>query len=269
MSGPSDVYSHGHHPSVLRAHRWRTAANSAGYLLPRLHPGDELLDIGCGPGTITCDLASEVSPGHVTGVDRVADVISQARAEARRQRVEHVTFLVGDIYDLQFENESFDVVHAHQVLQHLSDPVAGLREMKRVCRPGGLVAVRDADYAAMTWHPDDVGLTRWLDLYHQVARSNGGEPDAGRRLRSWGRQAGFSRVEPSASVWCFADSESLLWWSESWAERLRESDFGRQARDQGLVDSSELESLAQDWRAWGTQADAWFTVMHGEILCTP
>lgn len=69
-------------------------------------------------------------------------------------------------------------------------------------------------------------------------------------------------------MWCFADSEDLQWWSESWADRLTESDFGRQAREQGLAHSSELESLARAWRVWGTQADAWFAVLHGEILCT-
>ena len=61
----ADRYSHGHHESVLRSHRWRTAENSAGYLLPHLAPGQRLLDVGCGPGTITLDLAPLVAPGEV------------------------------------------------------------------------------------------------------------------------------------------------------------------------------------------------------------
>jgi len=72
---PDDVYTHGHHDSVLQSHRWRTAANSAGYLLPHLHPGDTLLDVGCGPGTITADLAAAVAPGRVVAIDRSADVL--------------------------------------------------------------------------------------------------------------------------------------------------------------------------------------------------
>src|SRR5271157_3369786 len=74
-----EVYTHGHHESVLRSHRWRTAENSAGYLLASLRPGLALLDIGCGPGTITFDLAALVAPGSVTGIDADAGVIAQAR----------------------------------------------------------------------------------------------------------------------------------------------------------------------------------------------
>jgi hypothetical protein len=142
-----------------------------------------------------------------------------------------------------------------------------LREMRRVCVPGGLVAVRDADYSAMTWHPPSAALTRWLQLYQQVARSNGGEPDAGRRLLGWAHAAGFSDVDSSASAWCFAGSADIAWWSDTWAERLSHSDFAQQAVEQGLSDRIELAQLAQGWRRWGKLSDAWFAVLHGEILC--
>ena len=148
-----DVYIHGHHESVLRSHQWRTAENSAAYLLPFLAPGATLLDIGCGPGTITVDLAERVAPGTVVGIDRAEDVLAVARASAAERGLHNVTFAVGDAYRLQFPDDSVDVVHAHQVLQHLTDPVAALTEMRRVGRPGGVVAVRDADYAATTWYP--------------------------------------------------------------------------------------------------------------------
>jgi ubiquinone/menaquinone biosynthesis C-methylase UbiE len=268
MSAARDVYSHGHHDSVLRSHRWRTAENSAGYLLPRLKPSDTLLDVGSGPGTITLDLASRLSEGRVIGLDSSPEVVAASRRLVTDDGAPRVEFAVGDVYALDFEADSFDVVHAHQVLQHLSDPVAALTEMRRVCRPGGLVAARDADYAAMTWHPGSPELTRWLDLYRTVARSNRAEPDAGRRLRSWALAAGFRSVEASASVWCFADEADVAWWSDSWAERVTESSFGRQALERGLADSAELTALAQGWRAWGQAPDAWFSVLHGEILCT-
>ena len=247
-----EVYSHGHHDSVLRSHRWRTAENSAAYLLPRLNPADRLLDVGIGPGTLTLDLARRLSQGWVVGIDSAAAAVAATTTLAASRCVRNLTLLVGDVYQLGFADTSFDVVHAHQLVQHLADPVAALREMRRVCRQGGLVAARDADYAAMTWHPPSAALTRWLQLYHDVARSNGGEPDAGRRLLGWAQAAGFSGVDSSASAWCFATPTDIAWWSDTWADRLSHSDFAHQAVERGLSDSAELTQLAEGWRRWGS-----------------
>ena len=262
-----EVYSHGHHDSVLRSHGWRTAENSAAYLLPRLNVSDRLLDVGIGPGTITLDFARRLSDGSVVGIDSAPAAVAATQTLAAAQGVGNLQLLVGDAYQLGFAEASFDVVHAHQLVQHLADPVTALREMRRVCVPGGLVAVRDADYSAMTWHPPSAELARWLQLYQQVARSNGGEPDAGRRLLGWARAAGFTEVDSSASAWCFARPADIAWWSDTWAERLSESDFAQQAVAQGLSDRRELAQLAEGWRRWGNFSDAWFAVLHGEILC--
>jgi ubiquinone/menaquinone biosynthesis C-methylase UbiE len=254
-------YTHGHQAPVLRSHRWRTAENSAAYLLPALRPGDRLLDVGCGPGTITLDLASRVAPGEVLGIDPSADVIAQASETATG----NVRFEVGDVYSLE---GTYDVVHAHQVLQHLPDPVGALAAMRRLTRPGGTVAVRDADYEAFTWYPADPRLDRWLSLYREVARRNSGEPDAGRYLVAWAHAAGFTDVRASAGAWCFADPEDRAWWSETWAVRSSDSTLSARAVELGLADQAELDDLAAAWRAWGAHPDAWFAVLHGEILAT-
>lgn len=264
---PREVYSHGHHASVLRSHQWRTAENSAAYLLSRLTPADRLLDVGIGPGTITVDFAGLLYEGSVVGIDRAPAAVATARTLATARQVRNLRLLVGDVYHLGFADDSFDVVHAHQLLQHLAEPVTALREMRRVCAAGGFVAARDADYAAMTWHPPSAALVRWLALYHQVARANGGEPDAGRRLLSWAHAAGFSGVDSSASTWCFATPENLEWWSDTWAERLSHSDFAHQAVERGLSEPAELAQLARGWRRWAAHPGAWFAVLHGEILC--
>lgn len=267
MATPSDTYLHGHHDSVLRSHRWRTAENSAGYLLPRLRPDARVLDVGCGPGTITVDLAARVPDGEVLGIDAAADVLEQARQEAARRGQRNVRFDAGDVYHLGFAEATFDVVHAHQVLQHLSDPVAALAEMRRVTRPGGLVAARDGDYGGFLWFPEDPGLTEWQALYRKVARAIGGEPDAGRRLRSWARLAGFTAIEASGSAWCYTSPEERAWWGTSWAERLTESPFGDRAVEHGLAARADLERLAGAWRRWAASEDGWLLIPHGEIVC--
>ena len=190
-------YTHGHAESVLRSHRWRTADNSAAYLLPQLRPGQTLLDIGAGPGTITADLADRVTPGRVTALEANDDALELSRAELGRRGID-ADFVVGDVHALDLPDDSFDVVHAHQVLQHVADPVQALREMRRVCRPGGVVAARDSDYRAFAWYPQLPELDRWMELYPAAARANGGEPDAGRRLKAWAHAAGFEQVTASA-----------------------------------------------------------------------
>jgi SAM-dependent methyltransferase len=260
-------YTHGHHESVLRSHRWRTAENSAAYLLPRLEPGRSLLDIGCGPGTITIDLGRLVAPGRVVGIDRSEEAIAAARGLA--DAAPSVTFATGDLYALDFDDDSFDVVHAHQVLQHLADPVAALREMARVCRPDGAIAVRDGDYAPMTWYPESPELGRWLDLYRRTARANGGEPDAGRRLAAWARSAGCIDIEASASAWCFATPDDRRWWAETWAERITVTALAERIVELGLADQGELDAIGAAWLRWAEALDGWFAVLHGEVICRP
>jgi len=267
-SESSPSYVHGHAEPVLRSHRSRTAANSAAYLVPLLRPGQRLLDVGCGPGTITADLATIVGPSGVTAVDSAAEVVEQARVTLAEAGAGDVEVRVGDLYALDLPDGSFDVVHAHQVLQHLPDPVAGLVSMRRLCTPGGVVAARDADYAAFTWFPADPLLDRWLALYRQLARAAGGEPDAGRRLLHWARQAGFAQVTASASVWCYADEESRAWWGGVWADRIVNSSIAQQALATGAADQDELQAIRQAWQRWSVAPDGWFAVPHGEILCT-
>jgi ubiquinone/menaquinone biosynthesis C-methylase UbiE len=233
-----------------------------------LKPGDRLLDVGCGPGSITADLAELVAPGSVVALDQAAEVLLEAHALLEERGLSNVNLGVGDIYDLDFDDDAFDVVHAHQVLQHLSDPVAAMVEMKRVARPGGLVAVRDADYRGMQWFPLDERLDLWLSVYTKVARANGAEPDAGRELLSWALKAGFSEVVPSASVWCFAEEQSRQWWSELWAERIVGSRIAEQAVSEGFATRQELSDMADGFRNWASQPDSWWTVLHGEIIAT-
>ncbi|WP_199571583.1 class I SAM-dependent methyltransferase [Streptomyces murinus] len=261
------VYTHGHHESVLRSHTWRTAANSAGYLLGSLKPHMKILDIGCGPGTITADLAELVPDGQVTGVDHAPGILEQARETAAARGLANVDFAVADVHALDYPDDTFCVVHAHQVLQHVGDPVQALREMRRVTRPGGFIAVRDADYAAMTWYPALPGLDDWLHLYERVARANGGEPDAGRRLKSWALAAGLRDITASCGTWTFATEEERAWWSGLWADRTLASAYAERATEGGHATPERLRAVSDAWREWGRREDGWFAVLHGEILC--
>lgn len=262
--GTLTPYTHGHAEAVLRSHRWRTAANSAAHLVPHLHDGQRLLDVGSGPGTITADLARLV--GEVVALEVTDDAAELTRAELDRRGVANATVVVGDVHALDLPTDSFDVVHAHQVLQHVTDPVGALREMVRVARPGGVVSVRESDYGHFSWHPASRGLDRWLELYDAAARANGGEPNAGRMLLAWAHAAGADDVAAGSSTWCYADPADRAWWGNLWADRITGTALGRQLVASGAATGDELAAVAEAWRTWATDPDGWFSVLHGEVL---
>jgi ubiquinone/menaquinone biosynthesis C-methylase UbiE len=257
----SETYTHGHHESVLAAHRWRTIANSAQYLEPHLLAGRSLLDVGCGPGTITAEFAERLAPGRVVGVDAAADALAAAgELETAAE------FVLGDAYSLPFDDDTFDLVHTHQTLQHVHDPVAMLREMARVARGGGLVAAREVDYSATTWFPLLPELELWLELVRRVHRANGGEPDAGRHLTSWARDAGLGSARFTASAWAFSTAQERAWWGGAWAERALHSRFATDAVDGGHATLDELQSISDAWRTWAADERGFFTMTHTELL---
>ena len=267
----ADRYTHGHQDAVLRSHRWRTAENSAAYLLPHLQPGMNLLDVGCGPGTLTLDLAQRVAPGRVVGVDVEPAVIEEASRLADERGSDNLDFRAGDFRDATtgLASRSFDVVHAHQVLQHLRDPVGALQAMAQLTRPGGLVAVRDSDYEAMTWAPADERLDRWLAIYMAVTRRNGAEANAGRHLLRWAEEAGLADVTYTTSTWTFASPDERAWWGGLWADRIEQSTLARQAVEYGIASAAELAEVAAGWRAWAAGSSSVFIVVHGEIIARP
>lgn len=182
MTAPREqaTYTFGHHASVINSHARRTAQDSAAFLIPHLKPHYSILDVGCGPGSITADFAELVPQGKVTGVDFVESVLENARAHAEGRGITNIVYEAVDANALPYPDASFDVVFCHQVLQHVNDPVGILKEMKRVAKPGGIVAAREADYKSFAWYPEPEVMDRWLALYRKTARACGGEPDAGR-----------------------------------------------------------------------------------------
>ncbi|KAF1831843.1 S-adenosyl-L-methionine-dependent methyltransferase [Decorospora gaudefroyi] len=270
----SDPYIHGHHASVLRSHSWRTVENSCPHLLRYLNnPSLTILDVGCGPGTISVDLAARVPQGHVYAIDPSPEVIEKARKHAEERGVTNIHFEVGDIFRWEqhkgMHEAGFDIVHAHQVLQHLQDPVSALEVMKRLVRPGGILAVRDSTYSAMDWYPDVPGLHSWKALYLDVARGLKTDPDIGKRLHAVALQAGFARADIDASVaaWTFSTPEERAFWCGLWADRTLQSEYRRKAVEGGYANLEHLEGIAAAWRELEGAEEGWFAVIHGQVVC--
>jgi SAM-dependent methyltransferase len=250
MTQPSENYTPGYNQNASDFMARRSARTHAAFLLPHLRDSVRLLDCGCGPGSVTCDLARIVASGHVTGMDREESQIVRARSLAAIQQLHNVAFVVGSIYDLPFPEASFDVVFAHAVFEHLASPAAALAELRRVLVPGGMVALRSPDWGGFIVAPATHGLQAALSRYQEIQTANGGDVCVGRRFPGLLRSAGFGSLAFSASYECYQSPPFI---GEYLAMRLESAD----AR-------AEAEAL----REWSRHPDAVFAQSWCEILGT-
>lgn len=261
---PKEIYTHGHPQAVVEAHARRTAEVDVAYARHLFFEGARVLDVGCGPGTISVGLANWVGSGEVVAIDLSEAVLESARERAGT--VANLRFEMADVYRLPFEDGSFDVAHAHQVLQHLGEPVAALREMQRIVKSGGAIAVRDGDFETFTHHPYDPMLARWREVYRQVARANGGEPDAGRRLLEWALLADLEVESVAGTSWVFASEQERAWWGELWAARTLAPHYADRAIATGATTMDELEEIAEAWRRWAVVPHGYHGLLITELV---
>ena len=209
------TYTMGYGPEFRKLLERRNAAVTAAHLLPRLEHGMRLLDLGCGPGTISVGLAEAVAPGELHGIDMEESQIEMARAAARAGGHENASFRAGDATDLPFEAALFDVVHCHALLNHAPDTQAVLAEARRVLKPGGLIAARemfgDSSFVEPGHYLDPVDGAAdgaWATFLKLLA-ANGGHPQMGKELKSAFAEAGFVDIHATASFETFASAEDL------------------------------------------------------------
>jgi ubiquinone/menaquinone biosynthesis C-methylase UbiE len=261
-----EKYTHGHAPATVRQHAQRTADEAAAFLLPELRAGMRLLDVGCGPGSITRGLAERLAPGEVVGVDLSKETLEAARHDAGARGLTNLHYEEGSVYELPFPDASFDVAFAHQVLQHLRERDVALREMLRVLRPGGLLAIRDIDWETVAYWPDDPWIDRFVEVHLKTWYRNGGEPAMGRRLRALFNTAGLSDVRVTAAVWCYTTPADTIAWGESYAQRLLTSPMGERMVEYGYASRADVAAMAAAFRAWAVHPDATWVFTHLQAL---
>ena len=246
-----ETYTPGYSEPTLRLMLMRTAAKHAAFFTPLLRRGIRLLDCGCGPGTITLDLAKLISPGQVFGIDLEPGQVRYAQDQARQQRQTNASFGVASIYGLPFPDGHFDAVFSHALFEHLREPVRALREMKRVLKPSGLVGIRSPDWAGWVVHPPNALLDQVFRLFKEMQIGNGGNPYVGRALKGLLRESGFSNTSVSASYEIFDDLSCFVEWLASCLE---------------LRGHTELRQKTPELRAWCENPDAVVAVSWFEAI---
>lgn len=245
-------------PEVVDYLGIRTATREGAFFIPHLTPTMRVLDCGCGPGTITVGLAQIVAAGHVVGLDREAAELEQARRYAEQQRVANVEFQLGNVYELPFPDSSFDAVFAHAVLQHLSEPMRALDEMRRVLKPGGLIGVREEDRDADLIYPFPPRLQETHAVLMRFWQQIGGDPYFPKRYRAVLREAGFTRLRMTASCEYRSERETARAWVNVLTQFINNPTFVELATSQGWADAAARNEMVAALQTWGDHPDAFW-----------
>ena len=249
MTEQSTEYTMGYSEDFLQMLHRRSAQTHAAYLLPHLRPGMRLLDFGCGPGTISVGLARLVDPGELHGIDLEESQILMARAAAEAGGHTNATFHVGDVTALPFEDDSFDVAHCHAVLMHIPDTQAVLSEVKRVLKPGGIIASREMIGASSFMAPDFGNSDAWATFVQLIA-ANGGHPEMGKELKGELLEAGFTDIRASASFDFFGTHEDVAFFHAVATGWFFSDEVIGAATKFGLATQEQFD-------AWRTATDEW------------
>ncbi len=235
----------------------RNAGEYADFVLPYLNDETSLLDVGCGSGEITVGLAGHTRT--VVGVDQV-DHFSDARHYAESADLNNISFASGDVYSLDFEDNSFDICFSHSLLEALRAPESALREMHRVLRPGGTVAVASVEYSGIILAGDELApMTHFYRIREELwQRKLGADPFLGSRLRELLHRTGFEKVLATSKYFSYGTREAIADFGKARAADCRDQWYRESAMAEGLATESQLEKIEDAWLSWSESPDAYF-----------
>ena len=259
-------YIMGYSDAYLRTLASRSVAEACGYLAPYLEPGIRVLDIGCGPGSISVGLAEAVSPGELRGVDVEPGQVAMAARAAAERGLGNAAFSVADVRDLPFEDGSFDLVHCCDTLAYVPDTGAALEEMKRTLKPGGVLGCREIIMDSFLIQPDPGPLSAGYGIFADILEADDGHPQMGKELALHLGRAGFADVRVSASFEVFATPERLELLYDLGEQWFFTSDIQDPAERYGAAAAGVLEEIRRERDRWYRSPAPMVAFAFGEAL---
>ena len=244
----------------------RSADSHATHLMPLLKPGMRVLDFGCGPGTITVGLARAVDPGEIHGIDIEESQINLARAAAEAGGHRNATFHVGDVTDLPFDDNSFDVAHCHAVLMHVPDTSGTLSEVKRVLKPGGIIASRELIVDSSFLEPGTENTAAEWETFTNLLRANGGHPQMGKELKNKLIEAGFSEIQATASFDIFSAPADVAFLHAFIGDWFFSTDVIAAATNHGIATQEQFDLWRAEHDEWKDHVGAVGALAFGEAI---
>jgi ubiquinone/menaquinone biosynthesis C-methylase UbiE len=265
MNHEREQYTMGYGPISTAMMAGRTAQKHAAFLLPHLKPGMKVLDCGCGPGSLTLGLAEVVAPGEGVGTDLEEAQLEFGRKAAQQREIANVRFQAASIYELPFDNDTFDAIFISAVLGNLQEPLRGLGEAHRVLKTGGVIGVKEFDHGGDLLYPADTELVRGVGLYHRLRMQNGHDPESGRKLLGQLQQTGFRDVAASATYETFFGAQVLQQVGGAFAMLVNEA-FAESFVLNGWATADEVNSMAKAWLEFAQQPGAFYAAAWCEAV---
>lgn len=214
----------------------------------KIEPGMNVIDVGCGPGFATFDLSDIIGPsGRVVGVDESAAFVEHLAAQAASRGHAHIKAMKGDAQRLDalgLAEQSFDLAYVRWVLCFVSDPLAVLKGIARLLKPGGKLAVNDYfNYESMTIAPKKVAFSRGIAAVGQSWRERGGDQDIMGRITGLAAQAGLRCTRLEVHQRLARPSDTMWQWPESFWKN-----YIPKLVDSGHLTSAEGEAFMKAWR---------------------
>lgn len=204
-------YIHGYTEKELK--RLQDQANTLDELLhyDSIFPeNSKILEAGCGVGSQTKIIAPKNPSCHFTSIDISETSLEKAKTMIQALNIKNVMLQIGDIFDLHFEAESFDHIIVCFVLEHLSNPVQALLNLKKVLRKGGTITVIEGDHGSAYFYPRSDAAQKAINCQVQLQALNGGNALIGREIYPLLYKAGFSDCRVSPRMVYVDSSKPLL-----------------------------------------------------------
>ena len=261
-------YTTGYNEAYIEFLSRRGLGSHGAHLLPYLKPGLRVLDFGCGPGTLTIDLARMVEPGEVHGVDMEASQVELANSSAEAGGLHNVTFHVGDATDLPFDDDSFDIAHCHSVLMFVPDTRSLLTEVMRVLKPGGIISSRETIIESSFLEPAFYNLSDLWELYSNFVRFDDGHPEMGKEMKDHLLKAGFLDIRASASFNVFNSTEEVAFFRDFVVGWFLSDEIVDAAVEYGAGSRRQFDDVRRALEQWKGHPSAFGAIAYGEAIAS-
>ncbi len=265
-SDKDQIYAFGYSPAAVGMMEGRSAEANARFFRSHLTPGMRVLDIGCGPGSITVGLAEAVAPSEVVGLDIEPSQVALGRNRAASLGLSNCRFEAGSVNDLPLEDHSVDAVFGHTILMQFRDLDPVMAEISRVLKTGGLIGFREIDFGASLYHCETSALREVMSILRRSILHNDGNPDIGRTLPMIFANAGFDILSAAATYACATTAQAKAGMYAAMAHLWEQSDFVAQAESLGWISSSDRIAMTARLKQEGDDPGSFSGTSYAEVV---